>query len=414
MKKYITGLVLVLFLVVNNTAYGAYNIASKSLISLMNSHAVQVNMDSTTTMYNNYSSGSNMFSNKKDIINFTVSAGQDILVPGNVKANQKFTLSGSGLMGMGLTTNSISLEDRVIGDTVYVKFPARWMAGNFDPKAKSRVGGWWLFFRLLMIFIISYFNSEMVRVIMFRPEIVAEIKLRQDKETSAIIDSLQTQRVEVKKRLEKKEDALQKSNQNLEQLIAAYDEKITTIDDSLNYWNSKLVHEVKGPGGVSGITGDGPVSKAIRETISRYNEMKTALIAERDAAKTGSVASNSVNLSERELKDERDRAKEALAEIDTMQSKLIKQVMDRPVNGLSFMITVLNDIAKRNWLIWAVFGMFIFIESIPVLMKFFSDEDSFIHQRAKEYMQSLEQSIKEAAEIRNSYEETRRNNATNP
>ncbi len=285
------------------------------------------------------------------------------------------------------------------------------MARDYSPEEKNRVGAWYVVLRLALILVICYFNSEMVRVIMFKPEIVAAIKVQQDKETSFIIDSLHNQKVEVKKKIEKKEDEYQKSNQNLEQLIVAYDQKITTIDDSLNYWNSKLVHEVKGPGGVSGITGDGPVSKAIRETINRYGAMKMELIAQRDSAKTQSVASNSVSIAERELKEERVRAKEAIADIDTMEKRLVQQVMDRPVNGLSFMISVLNDIAKRNWLIWAVFGMFFFIEAIPVLMKFFSKNDSFIQQRAIEYMKSVEDTTRQASDINDALDDLKKKGA---
>ncbi len=144
MKKYITGLVLVLFLVVTNTAYGAYNIASKSLISLMNSHAVQINLDSTITTYNNYSSGSSVFSNKTDVTKFTINAGQDILVPGNVKASQKFTISGSSLMGMGLNTSSVSFEDKIIGDTVYFKVPSQMLGFMLGGNAQTVGADQWI------------------------------------------------------------------------------------------------------------------------------------------------------------------------------------------------------------------------------------------------------------------------------
>lgn len=144
MKKYITGLVLVLFLAVTNTAYGAYNIASKSLMSLIESRAVQINLDSTMTSYNNYSGGSSMFSNKTDTIKFTVNAGQDMLTPGNVKANQKFTLSGSGLMGMGLTTSTMSIEDKIIGDTVYFKIPSQFLGFMMGGNTQSVSSDQWI------------------------------------------------------------------------------------------------------------------------------------------------------------------------------------------------------------------------------------------------------------------------------
>lgn len=308
----------------------------------------------------------------------------------------------------------LGLEVSILQQMDYVaayNLVQKWMKGDFHSDKDASVGVSWLLTRFLMIFFICYFNSEMIRVIMFKPEIVSEIKLRQDKETSAIIDSLHNQKVAVKKQVEKKEDDYQKSNDNLETFITSYDQKISTIDDSLNYWNSKLIYEVKGPGGVSGIVGDGPTAKTIRESIARYGVMKTNLIAERDSAKTQSVASNSVSIADRELKEARVRAKEQLADIDSMQKKLVQQVLDRPVNGLYFMVSVLNDIASRSFLIWAVFFMFFFIEGIPVLLKFFSKNDSFIHQKALEIMKDMKETSEEASKLHDEMEELKRKNA---
>lgn len=264
----------------------------------------------------------------------------------------------------------------------------------------SSAGFGWLMLRFTMIFFICYFNSEMIRVIMFKPEITAEIKMRQDAETAAISDSLKHQKDSVDAQVKKSEDDLGQMQASLADLASSYEDKITAVDDSIKFWSSKLPYEIKGPGGVSGITGEGPVAKGIRETISRYQALKESLISERNAAKTESVAAQSVEVYTEELKKIRQKAKEDLTEINIAEQALIEKVLARPVNGLAFMLEVLNDIAGRNPIIWAVFFMFFFIEAIPVLLKFFSKSDSFVFERAIEHVELIQRSNERAADIR--------------
>lgn len=302
-------------------------------------------------------------------------------------------------------------------DVISVRKVAKAMKeGTFDHEhieKNSSAGFGWLLLRFVMIFFICYFNSEMIRVIMFKPEITAEIKMRQDSETAAISDSLKHQKDSVANTVIKAEDALGKMQADLATLAQSYEEKITATDDSIKFWSSKLPYEIKGPGGVSGRAGDGSVAKGIRETISRYEALKENLIAERNAAKTESVAAQSVDVYTKELEKARVKAKADLADIDTAEQALIEKVLARPVNGLAFMLEVLNDIAGRNPIIWAVFFMFFFIEAIPVLLKFFSKSDSFVFERAIEHVQLIQNSNERAADIRKRMQQTS-NNSSSP
>lgn len=279
-----------------------------------------------------------------------------------------------------------------------IKLANEWLKEKIaDGKSKS-VGWGWLILRFIMITFICYFNSEMIRVIMFKPEIIAEIKLRQDKETAHIVDSLDKVKQTINLELKKSDDALNQAKANLSNLVLDIDEKIKAVNDSISFWNSKLVYEVKGPGGVTGKSGDGPVAKQIRKTIDQFKEQHDNLIKERDNAK-GSAQNDALIFAKTQNDIAQAKNKEELSKLQSRQDELIKQVMDRPVNGLEFMLSVLNDIAKRNIIIWMVFGMFFFIEAIPVLLKFFSRNDSFIYIKALTYLEMMNISNTRAAEI---------------
>lgn len=296
-------------------------------------------------------------------------------------------------------------------DAVAANKRAKELSSNNDSSEKEGkgVGVGWLLMRAVMILFICYFNSEMIRVIMFKPEIIAEIKLRQNDEVGAIVDSLSYVRADMKARVIEKENAVAEADQELANFVSSYEARISAIDDSLNYWNSKLVHEVKGPGGVSGITGDGPVAEAIRESVRNYEAQKWQLIAQRDSAKVTSVQSNSLRFAQMDLDSSRARTAREITLIDQQEKKLTDEVLARPVNGLSFMLQVLNDLASRSFLIWAVFFMFFFIEAIPVLLKFFSKNDSFIEERALEILQIRVDTKKRAFELRKQMREIEQN-----
>ncbi len=285
-----------------------------------------------------------------------------------------------------------------------------WLRNDFGQTVKKKwyTSFGWLLIRFIMIGGVSYFNSEMVRVLMFKPEIVAEIKVRQNTETAHISDSLSMAKKKIEKKIEKKQEAVTKADENLNTLITQYDEQIKAVEDSINYFNSKLVYEVKGPGGITGITGDGPVSKQIRETIKTYEKRKDQLITDRDLSKTESGQVNSLKLAQKEADSAVSRGKREMAELKLREKELIDQVMSRPVNGLAFMLEVLNDIAGRNPIIWAVFFLFFFIECIPVLMKFVSKNDSYIHKRALAHLENLKETQQEARDAMNQI------NAMNP
>lgn len=281
------------------------------------------------------------------------------------------------------------------------KLAKQWLNGTFtiESQGRAHIGIGWLLMRFTMILFICYFNSEMVRIIMFKPEIVSEIKLRQDKETSHIVDSINLVKDSVRQTVVKSSLESKKSEQALTDYVESFNVRISAIDDSVALLQAKLPYEVKGPGGISGNPGDGPVAQSIRETILAFQSQRSELIAQRDSAKTSSVQAQSLRFSRAEADSARVHADSAIAQLSRKEAELKQQVMDRPVNGLAFMLSVLNDISGRNILIWAVFFMFFFIEGIPVLLKFFSPIDSFNHIRALEYLEMIKDSNKQAADI---------------
>lgn len=264
----------------------------------------------------------------------------------------------------------------------------QWLAGNFDPSTmKSRPAIWIVIMRFVLIFFISYVNSEMVQVLMFKPEIVAETMLRQNKETAHIVDSLSAIRKVVDAKYNEKEKALSAAQANQNNLISNYDQRIAALDDSLTFWNSKYVYEVKGPNGVTGISGDGPVAKSIQKTIDRFTNMKIDLVAERDGAKSESSQMMSITMAQNELEQAKAVRKVEVDKIDKKQAELIKQIIDRPVNGLYYMLSVLSDISGRNPFIWFMFFLFFLIEAIPIIVKAMMKNDSYIYWCAVEYIE---------------------------
>lgn len=263
-----------------------------------------------------------------------------------------------------------------------------WLKGNFETtETKAAISIGWLAIRFTMILFICYFNSEMIRVIMFKPEIVAEIKLRQDAQTAHIVDSMSVIKKQAQTDLKNAQVNLAGAQDNLNTLIMNYDEQIRSITDSINMLNAKLPYEVKGPGGISGNAGDGPVANSIRESIRAFESQKAQLLADRANATNGSAQATSLTFNKAQLDSAQKRATAELATIEKKEKELVEKIMARPVNGLAFMLEVLNDIAGRNLIIWAVFFLFFFIEGIPVLLKFFSKNDSFVHHRAIEYLE---------------------------
>lgn len=284
----------------------------------------------------------------------------------------------------------------------YQKLAQQWLEGNFKARAgeRSAVGFGWLITRFLMIFFICYFNSEMVRVVMFQPEIIAEIKIRQDAELQSIADSISVIRKDLVAEVSQYETAVEDAQQDLMLLMAEYDAQISAVNDSLTMLNAKLPHEVRGDrSSISGIAGDGPVARSIRESIASFQQQKASLISERNEARVSSAQARNLSFAEGELADAREAAVIVDAELDDIEKALVQKVIDRPVNGLSFMLDVLNDIASRNMIIWAVFFMFFFIEAIPVLLKFFSKTDSFIHYRALEHLDLMKESSTRARAV---------------
>jgi hypothetical protein len=280
------------------------------------------------------------------------------------------------------------------------KLVQKYLKGDFKVDTKERgVGVGWLLLRFIMIIFICYFNSEMVRVVMFKPEIVAEIKVRQHAETAKIADSISAVRKSIKRKNFQADSTSTSAEKDLIALIDRYNGQITAISDSIAYLSAKLPHEVKGPGGISGKSGDGPVAKAIRQSIEMFQNQKAALVAERDSAKIGSAQANALAFARKQAVEDKLQTEAEVKELDKREQQLIDQVMDRPVNGLAFMLSVLNDISGRNMLIWAVFFMFFFIEAIPVLLKFFSKIDSFVYLRAMDQLEMMKDHNQRAANI---------------
>ena len=144
MKKYTMVLALVLsFAFGLHTADAATNnIASKSLLSLLSSHAVQVSAQNKATIYNTgYSSmnpiGSMLGSGSTQTMTINVDAGQDILTPGMVKATHQITISGSGSFGLLGSSTTLSVEDRIVGDTIYLQLP--WSIFNLLTRSTSPI-----------------------------------------------------------------------------------------------------------------------------------------------------------------------------------------------------------------------------------------------------------------------------------
>lgn len=297
-------------------------------------------------------------------------------------------------------------------DKVAQKKYQRWLNGDFsENNSRGTAGIGWLLMRVILVVGISYFNSEMVRILLFKPEIVAEIKLRQDSEAAHIADSLHKQELAIAAKIKQKEDEVTHAQEALGALIVDYRERIAKCDDSIDYWTAMLPREINGSGGLSKQRGDKFVANGIRETITRFQTQKQQLAAEMDKAGSESAEASTIGAFEKVLKDERKRGAYELAQIKKVKKELIQKILDRPANGLSFMLSVLNDISGRSTLIWMVFVIFFLIELIPVMLKFSSKSDSFNDIRAHEFLEREKDSNEKARAV---YDALKKLNAPNP
>lgn len=266
----------------------------------------------------------------------------------------------------------------------------QWMNENFG-LSNSKSWSWSKFrlvtIRFILIFFISYVNSEMIQVLMFRNEIVSEIMLRQDNETARINDSLSIIRKTVEDKFGAKEKALNTAQGNLADLISNYDTKISAIDDSIQKWTSQHVYEVSGEGGITHKRGDGSVAKTMEKTLNKLTVAKIDLVAEREDAKSNSAQVTLINMAQKELDQAKAEKKTELDKLDKIKEDLVRQLKARPVNGLYFMLTVLSDISGRNPFVWFMFCLLFLIEAIPVIVKSMMKNDSFVFESALEYLE---------------------------
>lgn len=271
-----------------------------------------------------------------------------------------------------------------------------WLRGERELNATKRsIQIRWLIARFVMILVTSFFASEMLQVMIFKPEIMAEIKTRKETEIKRIGDSLDIQRAAVLDMVLEKQNVRDSAQAELTAYINRYDAKISEVSDSINSWNAKLPYEVRGEGGISGKYGDGPVAKSIRETIRMYEGMRDNWLISRDSAQVNSEPAHTLKKCEQDLESERAFAAKALARIDSTQAFEVRKVENRPMLGLAATISVLHDVASRDWTIWVIFAMFILVEIIPMVLKTVSKLDSFIHEEAKERLRVLKASDQE-------------------
>ncbi len=249
---------------------------------------------------------------------------------------------------------------------------------KLDEKSAS-AGVGFVLFRLIMIFVISYFNSELVRVIMFKPEIVAEIKIRQDNSIQIKFDSIAVLRSTEDALLAAAQEKVNEAENNLFEVVSQYDTELKNARDSSTYYGQLLLREIDGTGGLTKTKGDEDVARAIREQKKNWDETIVRLVEQRKSTADSSAQVSLISMAREERDTVQARHGRKMLALDLVQQKEQDLILSRPVNGLSFMISVLNDIAKRDMIIWAVFGLFLFIESAPVLIKFTSRPDSYTY-----------------------------------
>lgn len=203
---------------------------------------------------------------------------------------------------------------------------------------RDEKSAWWKFaVRLVMVLCISYINSSVIEMIIFKPEIDATLQAMQRVRTTAVSDSIAAQQAPILDEIQAIDKSIANEERELREQWAAY------------------TGEIAGNVG-SGIPGVGPAARAQREAIVA-DSIRVAAFTTR-------------------MREQQAVLRQQLAALETAESEAIQEIRQESA-GIEARHHVLWHMRWSSALGIGIFLMLFIFEALPVLMKMMSPEDEY-------------------------------------
>lgn len=247
--------------------------------------------------------------------------------------------------------------------------------------------------RLAIILCMSYLTSTAVEMLLFESEIEGVVASKRQ----TLVDKIHTEADSTRAAIALEKvgvaEEVAKVREKHQAYVGQYDARIDSLQASIQHRQDELQLEIQGRVG-SGKKGLGPAAQAIYRNIMADSVAMAGLRAERKAMLESSVTQAALSSAEdfATLRiEELDRKLEAVdrnekSELDQVETVVSKGFKDR-------YLALQSLLDESPILMWAVFLMLMFIESLPVLMKLWSGYGRYEEMLAAQYQQHKVQTM---------------------
>lgn len=241
--------------------------------------------------------------------------------------------------------------------------------------------------RLAIILCMSYLTSTAVEMLLFESEIEGVVASKRQ----TLVDKIHTEADSTRAAIALEKvgvaEEVAKVREKHQAYVGQYDARIDSLQASIQHRQDELQLEIQGRVG-SGKKGLGPAAQAIYRNIMADSVAMAGLRAERKAMLESSVTQAALSSAEdfATLRiEELDRKLEAVDRNEKSELDQVETVVSKGFKDRYLALQSLWD--ESPLLMWAVFLMLMFIESMPILMKLFSGYGRYEEMLAAQYQQ---------------------------
>jgi len=247
--------------------------------------------------------------------------------------------------------------------------------------------------RLAIILCMSYLTSTAVEMLIFESEIEGVVASKRQ----TLVDKIRTEADSTRAAiaLEKVDVAeeVAKVREKHQVYVGQYDARIDSLQASIQHRQDELQLEIQGRVG-SGKKGLGPAAQAIYRNIMADSVAMAGLRAERKAMLESSVTQAALSSAEDFATLRIEELDRKLESVDRNEKSELDQVETVVSKGFKDRYLALQSLWDESpLLMWAVFLMLMFIESMPILMKLFSGYGRYEEMLAAQYQQHKVQAM---------------------
>ncbi len=264
--------------------------------------------------------------------------------------------------------------------------------------------------RIAIILCMSYLTSTAVEMLIFESEIEGVVASKRQTLVDKIHAEADSTRAAIALEKVGIAEEVARVRENHQTYVGQYDARIDSLQASIQHRQDELQLEIQGRVG-SGKKGLGPAAQAIYRNIMADSVAMAGLRAERKAMLESSVTQAALSSAEgfATLRiEELDRKLEAVDRNEKSELDQVETVVSKGFKDRYLALQSLWD--ESPLLMWAVFLMLMFIESMPILMKLFSGYGRYEEMLAAQYRQHKVQIMAEQeqalAELANAKLET--------